>query len=76
MPMSSSFKDRLFPRVEEIAQHYGTPFHIYDEAGILDTGKALKKATNYKMLVLEVLAPILNQISLANFIITKKTGLI
>lgn len=44
MPMSSSFKDRLFPVVEEIAEHYGTPFHIYDEVGIRQTGEELKKA--------------------------------
>lgn len=44
MPMSQSFQDRLFPIAEEIAKHYGTPFHIYDEAGILATGEELKKA--------------------------------
>jgi len=44
MPMSTDFKQRLFPRVREIAAHYGTPFHIYDEASILATGAALKKA--------------------------------
>jgi diaminopimelate decarboxylase len=42
--MSSAFKDRLFPVLKEIADHYGTPFHIYDEAGIRDTGRALKEA--------------------------------
>jgi len=44
MPMSESFKSRLFPAVKEIAAHYGTPFHIYDEAGIRETGAKLKKA--------------------------------
>jgi diaminopimelate decarboxylase len=44
MPMSQEFKQRLFPRIKEIAAHYGTPFHIYDEAGILATGAALKQA--------------------------------
>ncbi|NJC87801.1 MAG: diaminopimelate decarboxylase [Desulfuromonas sp.] len=44
MPMSQEFKQRLFPRIREIAAHYGTPFHIYDEAGILATGAALKQA--------------------------------
>lgn len=44
MPMSASFQNRLFPIVEDIAKHYGTPFHIYDEAGILETGEKLKKA--------------------------------
>jgi len=42
--MSPDFKQRLFPRVPEIAAHYGTPFHVYDEAGILATGAALKEA--------------------------------
>ena len=44
MPMSQSFQDRLFPIAAELAEHYGTPFHIYDEAGILATGEKLKKA--------------------------------
>jgi diaminopimelate decarboxylase len=44
MPMSQEFKQRLFPRVREIAAHYGTPFHIYDEAGIRATGEELKRA--------------------------------
>jgi diaminopimelate decarboxylase len=44
MPMSQSFKERLFPIAAELAEHYGTPFHIYDEAGILATGARLKNA--------------------------------
>ncbi len=44
MPMSQSFKQRLFPNLKAIAAHYGTPFHIYDEAGIFETGAKLKKA--------------------------------
>lgn len=44
MPMSNAFKDRLFPGLERIADHYGTPFHIYDEAGIRDTGRTLQDA--------------------------------
>jgi len=43
MPMSQDFKQRLFPRVNAIAAHYGTPFHIYDEKGIRETGEHLKK---------------------------------
>jgi diaminopimelate decarboxylase len=42
MPMSSSFTDRLFPDLEKIADHFQTPFHIYDEAGIRETGEKLK----------------------------------
>lgn len=43
MPMSQGFKDRLFPIIDQLAAHYGTPFHIYDEVGIRETGAALKK---------------------------------
>ena len=42
MPMSPSFTERLFPRISEIAEHFNTPFHIYDETGIRETGEALK----------------------------------
>ncbi|MFZ2633358.1 MAG: diaminopimelate decarboxylase [Desulfosalsimonadaceae bacterium] len=44
MPMSDDFKKRLFPVLQDIKAHFGTPFHIYDEAGIIETGRALKKA--------------------------------
>lgn len=44
MPMSKSFKERLLPIAEQLVEHYGTPFHIYDEAGIRETGENLKKA--------------------------------
>jgi diaminopimelate decarboxylase len=42
--MSASFKERLSTVVDQIAEHYGTPFHIYDEVGICETGEALKQA--------------------------------
>lgn len=44
MPMSQAFKDRLFPHLPAIVSHYGTPFHIYDEAGIRETGRRLQVA--------------------------------
>ena len=44
MPMSDSFKDRLFPILKSVCSHFGTPFHIYDEAGIRTTGESLKEA--------------------------------
>ncbi len=44
MPMTQGFKDRLYPHLSAIANHYGTPFHIYDEAGIRETGRQLKEA--------------------------------
>lgn len=43
MPMSQDFKQRLFSQVDSIAAHYGTPFHIYDEKGIRETGAHLKR---------------------------------
>ena len=44
MPMSEAFKQRLFPILPELSAHYGTPFHVYDETGIRETGERLKKA--------------------------------
>jgi len=44
MPMSQSFQERLFPVLKDIAAHYKTPFHIYDETGIRETGQKLKEA--------------------------------
>jgi diaminopimelate decarboxylase len=44
MPMSNDFETRLAPLLADIADHFGTPFHIYDETGIRETGRALKKA--------------------------------
>ncbi len=44
MPMSQGFKDRLNPILPEISRHFGTPFHIYDEVGIRETGQKLKTA--------------------------------
>ena len=44
MPMSQSFKERLFPILPQLAEHYGTPFHVYDEAGIRATADRLNQA--------------------------------
>jgi diaminopimelate decarboxylase len=44
MPMSSSFQQRLFPKIRDVVDHFKTPFHIYDEAGIRETGENLKSA--------------------------------
>ena len=38
MPISPSFRSRLYPVLEQVAAHFNTPFHIYDEAGIRATG--------------------------------------
>jgi len=37
MPMSADFQSRLEGSLESIADHFGTPFHIYDEIGIRQT---------------------------------------
>jgi diaminopimelate decarboxylase len=37
--MSPTFENRLMPVLTAIIGHFGTPFHIYDEAGIRQTGK-------------------------------------
>jgi len=39
--MSDAFKSRLFSKLETIIDHYGTPFHIYDETGLRETGQYL-----------------------------------
>ena len=41
MPMTDQFKDRLFPILEAVSNHFGTPFHIYDEAGIRATAESV-----------------------------------
>ena len=44
MPMSQDFQQRLYPILPDIISEFGTPFHIYDEQGIIDTGESLKAA--------------------------------
>ncbi len=42
MPISTDFRDRLYPHLPAIAAHFGTPFHVYDEAGIRQTVQCLR----------------------------------
>ncbi|MBF0302538.1 MAG: diaminopimelate decarboxylase [Desulfamplus sp.] len=44
MPMSGGFQTRLSSVVEKAVKHFGTPFHIYDETGIIETAQYLKRA--------------------------------
>jgi diaminopimelate decarboxylase len=44
MPMSEDFKHRLEPQLPAIAEHFGTPFHIYDELGMLASADSLLSA--------------------------------
>jgi diaminopimelate decarboxylase len=42
MPMSPEFERRLFPKLPEIIDYFGTPFHVFDEQGIIEAGEKLK----------------------------------
>lgn len=42
MPMSKSFEEKLYPILRDVVREFGTPFHIYDEEGIIKNGEALK----------------------------------
>ncbi|GIG87879.1 diaminopimelate decarboxylase [Plantactinospora endophytica] len=44
MPMSPSFAARFEPIARDVAEHFGTPFHIYDERGIEETCAAFNDA--------------------------------
>lgn len=44
MPMSERFADRLLPLLDDLVAAYGTPFHVYDAAGIVETHRAMVRA--------------------------------
>ncbi len=44
MPMSGDFQGRAAPVLRAAADHFGTPFHLYDEQGIRRTGAELRRA--------------------------------
>ncbi|MGI9536048.1 MAG: diaminopimelate decarboxylase [Desulfocapsaceae bacterium] len=44
MPLSDSYKNRLYPLLPKLKEHFSTPFHIYDEVGIKNTCNELNKA--------------------------------
>ncbi|MES9988527.1 MAG: diaminopimelate decarboxylase [Candidatus Thiodiazotropha endolucinida] len=44
MPISAELSNRLSGSLEEIVEHFGTPFHLYDEKGIRENGEALIRA--------------------------------
>lgn len=44
MPMSASLAARLERELPAIVEHFGTPFHLYDEAGIVSTVDRLLEA--------------------------------
>jgi len=44
MPMSKDFEERLFPKLPKIKDYFGTPFHIFNEKGIIENGNNLKQA--------------------------------
>jgi diaminopimelate decarboxylase len=41
MPISHSYYSRLSRILPDVVRHFGTPFHIYDETGIRETGRLL-----------------------------------
>ena len=43
MPMSNSFREKLFRAIPEIVATFGTPFHIYDGDGIIRNGWDMKQ---------------------------------
>jgi diaminopimelate decarboxylase len=44
LPVSDGFARRLLPVLEEIVSAYGTPFHIYDARGIVETHRGMVRA--------------------------------
>jgi len=44
MPMSPDFNERLWPNLQVMTDYFGTPFHLYDEIGIRETGQSLLAA--------------------------------
>ena len=44
MPMSQEFEGRLLPVLRQAVEHFGSPFIVYDEMGIVEGGEALKRA--------------------------------
>ena len=45
MPISQDFAKRLYPILSEVVKEFGTtPFHIYDEKGIVSNAEKLKRA--------------------------------
>ena len=44
MPVSNDYAQRLERLLPGIVEYFGTPFHLYDEKGIRETGKALIEA--------------------------------
>ena len=44
MVVLNDVEEKLYPMLPEIMRYFGTPFIIYDEAGILTTGNGLKAA--------------------------------
>jgi len=44
MPISVDFAQRLLPILDELVAVYGTPFHIYDARGIVNTHREMTRA--------------------------------
>ena len=44
MPASAAFERRLDAVLDDVAQHFGTPFYLYDEIGIEETARRVNQA--------------------------------
>jgi diaminopimelate decarboxylase len=44
VPMKEAFAQRIEPIIRDLVERYGTPFHIYDAAGIVATHRAMADA--------------------------------
>lgn len=44
MPVSAAFERRLDAVLDDVAQHFGTPFYLYDELGIEATARRVNQA--------------------------------
>jgi diaminopimelate decarboxylase len=47
MPMSKQFENRLYPILPKIISNFGTPFHIFDEQGIIESGEYIKSTFHH-----------------------------
>jgi len=44
VPISDRFSERLLPLLDDLVAEYGTPFHIYDAAAIVETHRSMVQA--------------------------------
>jgi diaminopimelate decarboxylase len=47
MPITATFRQRLYPHLAAIAERFGTPFYVYDESGIRSACSQLRQAFSH-----------------------------